>query len=329
MLKFEELPKDGVAFEQLVRELLLRELFQVAWTGVGPDGGRDLVVTERSSGPIADFERRWIVSCKHFANGGGAVGLNDLDRSVVDSCRSAQAAGFILACSTHPSSSLVTRLKEIEINNAILCRSWDSVELERRLMTPRTFALVHAFLPASAASLPWAVYNAGSPSFWCGVHKGHFFYLASRIASGTPPLADVEAIIAKIDAVPLVARDQFGHGERLRLRAVYFDNKHENYYVFVDYLVPTSAPGKKPFSQSLTRSSVLSLLDDGACLHVDAAGGSCPTSWDVLRIVTSQFSDRFEQDASEYYERYMPNFKSGQAREGSAPSHGWDSSSWK
>jgi hypothetical protein len=75
MLNFKELPVDGVAFEQLIRELLLRSEFEVHWTGVGPDGGRDLVVTEKAAGQLAPFQRKWLVSCKHHAHSGTSVGL--------------------------------------------------------------------------------------------------------------------------------------------------------------------------------------------------------------------------------------------------------------
>jgi hypothetical protein len=78
MINFKELPDDGVAFEQLIRELLIREEFEVRWTGVGPDGGRDLIFTERTLGPMAGFERTWLVSCKHNAHSEKSVGINDL-----------------------------------------------------------------------------------------------------------------------------------------------------------------------------------------------------------------------------------------------------------
>ena len=68
MLNFKELPSDGIKFEQLIRELFMRSEFEVHWTGVGPNGGRDLVLTEKVAGPLAPFERKWLVSCKHFAH---------------------------------------------------------------------------------------------------------------------------------------------------------------------------------------------------------------------------------------------------------------------
>lgn len=131
MLDFTELPFDGVKFEQLVRELLVRSGFEVHWTGVGPDGGRDLVVTEKAQGSLAPFQRKWLVSCKHYANSGKSVGLDDVT-DINDACDAVGASGFLLACSTQPSSTVVRRFEEIEGRGKYIIRFWDSVEIESR-----------------------------------------------------------------------------------------------------------------------------------------------------------------------------------------------------
>lgn len=64
MIDFKELPKDGVLFEQLIREIFLKEEFETHWTGVGADGGRDLIVTEILKGKLSKIERKWLISCK-------------------------------------------------------------------------------------------------------------------------------------------------------------------------------------------------------------------------------------------------------------------------
>ena len=109
MIDFTELPADGVRFEQLIRELLIRSGLEVHWTGVGPDGGRDLVATENCQGRLAPFERKWLVSCKN-ATSGKSVGLDDVN-GISDACAAVDASGFLLACSTQPSSTAVRRLK--------------------------------------------------------------------------------------------------------------------------------------------------------------------------------------------------------------------------
>ena len=57
MFDFKELPKDGTAFELLVRELLYRRGLEVYWTGKGPDGGKDIVCIERIAGNFNTFEK--------------------------------------------------------------------------------------------------------------------------------------------------------------------------------------------------------------------------------------------------------------------------------
>ena len=92
MIDFKELPKDGNAFEMLVRELLKRRGLEVYWTGKGPDGGKDLVCIERVKGNFKSFEKRWIVQCKHNAHSGKAVSDSDV-RDITDVCDSNSATG--------------------------------------------------------------------------------------------------------------------------------------------------------------------------------------------------------------------------------------------
>jgi hypothetical protein len=328
MIDYRELPDDGVRFEQVVRELLIRDEFNVRWTGVGPDGGRDLLVIENAPGPLAPFERTWVVSCKHFAHSGKSVGTNDLDRSIIDTCKSVGASGFLLACSTQISSGLGTRFREIEQANGIVCRAWDGVEIEKRLMEPRAFSLVSIFFPKAAVGIPWSVYNAGSPSFWCGSHGGHLFYMSSRLPAGVPKLPDVERMLQMLNAIPLKTVSEFGERERLRLRAANFDNKNENYLVFVDYLIPTAHDGEV-LAQSQTAKSLLEQLNDGNGLYSDEVGSWYRTNWDILRIKTFQLGDHFDEDHKDYYTSYIANFECGLPREGAASAFDWGFSSWK
>lgn len=70
MIDFKELPQDGTAFEQFIREMCLIYDLHPQWTGKGPDQGRDILITEKARGSIGDFTRRWLVQCKHFAHSG-------------------------------------------------------------------------------------------------------------------------------------------------------------------------------------------------------------------------------------------------------------------
>src|SRR5689334_4658107 len=105
MLDFTELSADGQDLELLIRELLLRRGFTVHWSGKGPDGGRDLVCVERRDSYFISDEKRWLIQCKHNAVSGKSVGVKDLD-NIVDSCAQHGCSGYILACSTYPSSGV-------------------------------------------------------------------------------------------------------------------------------------------------------------------------------------------------------------------------------
>ena len=46
MLDFREIAEDGIDFELMIRELLFCLGYHVQWSGVGPDGGKDIICTE-------------------------------------------------------------------------------------------------------------------------------------------------------------------------------------------------------------------------------------------------------------------------------------------
>jgi hypothetical protein len=307
MLDFSELPTDGVLFEQLVRELLIRSGFDVHWTGVGPDGEKDLIIIEKAEGCLSAFERRWLVCCKHNATSGTSVGLRDLP-NIVDACASVSATGFLLACSSQPTSSVVTRLKELDQAGAVRTRVWDGIEIEKRLRTPSALPLIHIFFPKSSSNVGWTIYNAQSPSFWAGNFKDYFVYLSSRTANQFPDLKEVESILERLERVPLPKPREFDR-HYLRPRAVFFDDKHEQFYVFVDYLFQRDDADRMLLPERLN-----TVLRDGEGLHGDAGVEWYITFWDVRYVETSQQSDHFHVDHKQYYESFLDNFRFGSPR---------------
>lgn len=307
MIDFSELPSDGIKFEQLVRELLIRSGFEVHWTGVGPDAGRDLVVTEKSDGSLAPFERKWLVSCKHNANSGKSVGLNDVT-DIVDACEAVNARGFLLACSTQPSSTVVRRFEEINGNGKVITKYWDSVEIEKRLNTPATFPLINLFFPESSKLFGWKIYNTHSPSFWAANYKDYFLYLGSRTANTFPELKDVEEIIRKLESIKLPEAENW-EGHYLRPRAVYFDNKHENFTVFADYLYPRDKENTVVKPQEIDK-----VLQDGMGLYSEGETMWYITHWDIRYVPCWQISDHFHLDHKDYYEPFMDRYRIGFSR---------------
>lgn len=304
MIDFTELPTDGTAFEQLVREILLIGDLHPQWTGKGPDQGRDIIATERISGSLAPFERRWLVQCKHFAHAGKSVGRDDLG-SVIDDCRQAGVSGYLLACSTQPSSALVTKLKEIESNdaNGIITRIWDSVDIEKRIREPRSFALGHLFFPSSFAATPWRIYNDGSPNRWTANYKSYFLHLSSRISASYPDLAECEYIFGRLESI----RPNESY-ECIRPRAVFYDDKHHDFTVYADYLVPhDQEPSLKP-------SDFNAILDDGQGLHSDGLCMWHMTQWDIELRRIAPYSDHYNVDHYDFYVPYRGTYQIGSPR---------------
>lgn len=303
MIDFKELPEDGNAFEQLIREMLLFYDLHPQWSGKGPDQGRDIIATEILRGPLGDFERKWLVQCKHFAHSRKSVGRTDVG-DVVGDCRQVGAQAYLLACSTQPSSSLITKLKEItaRLENQLLTKFWDGVDIEKRMNEPRLFALGHIFFPKSFSSTPWRLYNRGAPNLWSAHYKDYFLHLNSRIAGSHPGLKDCECIIAILEKISPTGED-----EVIRPRAIHFDDKHGNFTVFADYLVPhNQEPSLKP-------SDFNAILRDGIAVHnlYGDSNGYPMIYWDIQVQRISPNSDHFHKDHYDYY-----NYKDGNYRIG-------------
>ena len=128
VLEFKELGNNGRGLEQLTRELLLELDFRPQWSGVGPDGGRDLLFDELGSPALGGKPRKWLVSCKDYAVSGNAVGTSDVD-GVLEAVAQHGAQGFLLVCTTYPSSGAVERLRALETNSGdkFVAHVWDGV----------------------------------------------------------------------------------------------------------------------------------------------------------------------------------------------------------
>jgi hypothetical protein len=215
MLDFAELGGNGRGLEQLVREVLLVLNLHPQWSGVGPDGGRDLLFDEIGLDLLGSKRRRWVVSCKDYAASSRAVSVDDLD-PVVDATRQHQAQGFLLVCTTHASSALVERLRAIEANSnsALVTHIWDGVTVERLLASPRLWAVAQQFMPNSTNAAGWKIFGTKSPNQWVAVHRGQYFHLSNRVAGGDA--FDLESLDRRIDELRSLESD----GAKFRLRGI-------------------------------------------------------------------------------------------------------------
>lgn len=293
MIDFKELDKDGNDFELLIRELLYNKGLEVYWSGKGPDGGKDLLCIERYQSCFKEFTRRWLVQCKHNAHSGKAVSSSELG-TIENSCGLYNADGYLLVCSTFPSSTAVRMIEEIGNNKKITTTFWDCRTLERHLLTPRNWSIVNMFFPISSKKLGWQISKIDS-CFWHANYNGNIFYFALRI--GTNCDAYLEDIAARVDELENLTLPEDHH---IRLRAVYFDDKYCNYRLYLDYLLPKGTD--EEFKPSLAVSNFCNeRIIDGIMYDVD-----------LKCYEYNVYSDNFDLDHQSYYAYQVSDFKLGE-----------------
>jgi len=286
MLDFKELDVNGKEFELLIRELLFLKGLDVYWSGVGPDGGRDLVCVETMKSVFSNEKKTWLIQCKHNAHSENSVGIGAID-GLFDACSQHSATGYILVCSTQPSSSVVDRLEAITKNpsNSISAIYWDYVQIERLLSTPKLWRIAQRFFPVSADASSWNVYATEDPSRWVVNYKGYYFHLTNRVGSRHDyQFSSISERIAEIDAID-TAEDHF-----LRVRTVYYDDKNGHYSWYVDYMYPN---GEQPTYAPLELKNMLG--DEN--VHND---GQFYTYHIAFRTYLKH-SDHYDPDHSDYY----------------------------
>ena len=139
----------GDAWELFARDFLVELGFVVeVEPGRGPDGGRDIVVSEQLRGTLFASKFNWLVSCKHNAQGGTAVGAQEVD--IADRCVRNGAQGFMGFYSTMASSGLVDRLKDLKSTGRIeAVEIFDHKKVEAMIAASGMSKLLLRYLPAS------------------------------------------------------------------------------------------------------------------------------------------------------------------------------------
>lgn len=298
MLDFKELEVSGNDFEILIRELLYNKGLEVYWSGKGTDGGKDLLCIEKPLSNFKTVEKRWLVQCKHYAHSGRAVSSSDLE-DIVGACDEHNATGYLLVCSTYPSSSLVKRFEQIQNNKNITTAFWDYRTIERELLKPENWNLANMFFPDSMNNSKWRI-STIQPDFWHANYDGNIFYMAARLGTNYNYfLEDIENIIYLINNATTPKECI------LRLRGAYFDEKNTNYRLYIDYLIPNDINESEYFLENTVKQFEKYEIIDGISYEFD--------------IVTYRYnsgSDHFDMDHKDYYFPYLEIFKEGGSREG-------------
>nr|WP_322624063.1 hypothetical protein [uncultured Flavobacterium sp.] len=121
MIDFKEIPQDGEEWELFARDFLQSLGYYIESSiDRGPDGKKDLIVSEQLKGNLGNYKLKWLVSCKHFANRKNSNSVKENDEpNVLERVKSFDCDGFIGFYSTVASSGLNTRLTQLKDNNNI------------------------------------------------------------------------------------------------------------------------------------------------------------------------------------------------------------------
>lgn len=83
-------------------------------TGIGPDGGKDIIVKIKGNDQIIEFQRKWIVQCKFLNENVSTKHLRDDNLPTL--IHSEGAVGYLLICKNDVSSKLVNLFEDLNRN---------------------------------------------------------------------------------------------------------------------------------------------------------------------------------------------------------------------
>lgn len=110
---------DGDAWELFARDFLVAKGYVIeVGPSRGPDGGKDILVSEQLRGIASSRKFTWLVSCKHNATSGSSVRPKD-ENDILDRVKQHNADGFFGFYSTMASTGLMNRLDALKTSGDI------------------------------------------------------------------------------------------------------------------------------------------------------------------------------------------------------------------
>ncbi|MCK4886189.1 MAG: restriction endonuclease [Planctomycetes bacterium] len=155
MIDFKEIEQSGEIWELFSRDFLQQLGFYIETPpNRGPDGGKDMLVTEELKGKFHSQRFRWLVSCKHNAHSEKSVNENDDEKNILERVQGFNADGFMGVYSTIASCGLNDRLEQLRNNKKISeYRIFDHKLIENHLITMGFSQLVLRYFPESYKSV--------------------------------------------------------------------------------------------------------------------------------------------------------------------------------
>ena len=154
VVDFKEIPEAHLSTgNQDVFELFCRDFLEaigfkiIEGPGRGPDGGRDLIVGEKTGGIITCEEIGWVVSAKHKAHSGASIN-NDDEPDPIGRVRKFNAQGFMGFYSTIISGGLDDTFSRIR--SQIKVYVYDRGRIESSLLSePELKTIFQQYFPKS------------------------------------------------------------------------------------------------------------------------------------------------------------------------------------
>ncbi len=152
--------RDAIHFEELVTAYFenLRDEepnnivdIKVYPSGIGTDGGRDILVTLKVADGIETFMRRWIIQCKFHKKNISTDEIADINIPTL--IYSYKASGYLLICRKKPTSKLTDFFERLE-NNCIFGYKylvWSGEQFKMRLLPKKN--ILQQFFPNYYSSL--------------------------------------------------------------------------------------------------------------------------------------------------------------------------------
>ncbi len=292
MIDFKELPSSGIAFELLIREIFIKLNYDVQWSGVGPDRGKDLIVVEENKSAIGTTKNKWLVQCKHYAHSGKSIGLEDIG-DFVSACRDHDVTHYLIVCSTQLSSALMERIDNISKKQKISIQYWDATKIERLLNQPDFYDIFQMFFPTSSNDTEIKIYATQQPNEWIFIYQSYYIILENRILSSTLKWShdEIKSIIGQLNEIK---KEHLTENEYLIPRKIWFNGKSPEFIWYIDYLY--DAPNLTEKKLSLTQNDIKVLLGDG---YVRSDGQAYNFE---INLVSAYFqSDHFHENHFDYY----------------------------
>lgn len=295
--------KTGTKFEQLIRDILITLGYPVRWSGVGPDDGKDLIVSEPGGELFGQKSRQWLISCKNFAESKKSVNYADLTESgdIAGLVDTHGVDGFLVACTTQVSAGCTRQLEALETNKRIPITVWDSATLLRLAANPRVYALLQEYLPSVVGLNGIRVFRTTAPNNFVITGFGFYLHVVERHESDlTFQLDSVKDYLVRLKKL------QAGHSPDhvlIRPRSVFFDNKHGAAAYTTEILVHrgTWNQPSTPVDAEEVRNAIIRELEHPEVTVSDYFDGQATVH--EVSVRTADFHhDAFHKDHYGYYQ---------------------------